>query len=91
MKVLDGRNAHKVPETIEISEFIIAGKWLNGTKPIYCLQLDGKFIPCTPNEPLFACDYSTDRYKYILCAEYKTMRGFNNWLKRTYPYAIKEQ
>lgn len=81
MKVLDGRNSHKAPEIIEISSFITTGKWTIDGKNIYCLQLDGGFVPCV----------SDNDYRYILCAEYKTQKGFENWLKRHYPYAKKEQ
>lgn len=82
MKVLDGRNSNKVPEIIEISEFIITSKWIDGTENIYCLQLNNEFVPCVSS--------NDKRYKYVLCASYKTQRGFNNWLKKQYPNAKKE-
>lgn len=82
MKVLDGRNSNKAPEIIEISSFIITGKWTTETENIYCLQLDDWFVPCVSS--------NNKGYKYVLCAEYKIQRGFDNWLKKHYPNAIKE-
>ena len=86
MKVLDGRNGHEVPKVIEISSFVIANKWtaedLDGRHVIYELLLDGAYVPCVSD--------SNRRYDYILCAAYKTERGFMNWLNRMYPYRSKE-
>lgn len=83
MKVLDGRNSNKAPEVIEISSFIITGKWVTfyGNK-IYCLQLGGMFVSCV------SCN--NKNYKYVLCAEHKTQRGFDNWLNKYYPNVKKE-
>lgn len=87
MKVLDGRNSHSVPKVIELSEFIVASKYVttnnnNEVVSIYDLLLDGQRVPCVSS--------SDTRYKYILCTTYKTERGFMNWLKRMYPYAEKK-
>lgn len=88
MKVLDARNSHELPKVIEISEFIIASKYTttnynNETISMYDLLLEGQHVPCVSSRGT--------RYAYILCAEYKTERGFMNWLKRTYSFACKEQ
>lgn len=85
MKVLDGRNSNKAPKIIEISSFITMGKWTNTNdgENIYCLQLDNKFVPCVSS--------NNNRYKYILCAEYKTKKGFEKWLEKHFPLARKEQ
>lgn len=88
MKVLDARNGHKLPKVIEISEFIIASKYTttnynDETISIYDLLLDGQHVPCVSSRET--------RYAYILCAAYKTERGFINWLKHTYPFTCKEQ
>lgn len=82
MNVLDGRNSNAIPKVIEISSFIITDKWTYNNENIYCLQLDGMFVPCVST--------NEKRYKYVLCAAYKTQNGFNNWLKKHYPNAIKE-
>lgn len=83
MKVLDGRNSDEAPEIIEISSFIITGKWItfDGDK-IYCLQLDDMLVPCVSS--------NNKNYKYVLCAEYKTQKGFDIWLRKHYPNAKKE-
>lgn len=84
MKVLDGRDSHNVPKVIELAEFIVASKYTttnyNGEViSIYDLLLDRQHVPCVSSKGT--------RYKYILCAAYKTERGFLNWLKRAYPRA----
>lgn len=84
MKVLDGRDSNKVPKIIEISEFIITDKWTDESenKNIYCLQLDGKFVPCVSD--------NSKRYKYVLCAAYKTRKGVEKWVARFHEHAKKE-
>lgn len=82
MKVLDGRNSNVIPQVIELDSFLITEKWIDSNANIYCLQLNGKFVPCV--------SANDKNYKYILCAEYKTQAGFKKWLNRHYPQAIKE-
>lgn len=83
MKVLDGRKANKVPEIIEISDINILGEWFdyNAYKRIYCVEIDGRFVPCVLDKG--------KGFEAILCAEYKTRKGFERWLARFYEYAME--
>ena len=82
MKVLDGRNSNKVPKVIELGEFIVSAKYIEDDTCIYSLLLDGFIVPCVSAR-------KNDSYKYCLCGNYKTQRGFDNWLKRQYGRAVK--
>lgn len=76
MTVLDGRNSHKVPEIIQISEDTIFEKI---SEEVFCLIIDNCYVPCVKNDGMYS-----DVYEYVLCAAYKTYRGFANWYKRQY-------
>lgn len=74
MTVLDGRNAHKIPEIIQISENTIFEKL---SETVLCLIIDNCFVPCVKNNKMYS-----DAYEYVLCAAYKTRAAFDRWYNR---------
>lgn len=80
MLVIDGRNPHEVPKTIELRDYEILETWIDDNVTILCLKVNEKFIPCVVNH----------KEDNVLCAEYKTYRGFENWVKRFHERARKE-
>lgn len=85
IKIIDGRNAHAVPKKTTITNTAFTQGLctmlydIQTRTTIYCVKLDGKYVPCTCVEG--------DEYR-TLCGAYKTADGFNKWVKRTYPFAI---
>ena len=77
MKVLDGRNAYKVPQIINLSEMTIIAKYNTEHGVVFCLNINDKYVPCCMSN-------LSNQYEGILCAEYKTLKGFNNYLKRQF-------
>ncbi len=77
MTALDGRNSNKVPTVITLTDYEIIETYRTYEgRTVICLMIDGLFVPCIENP------YTYDNYDWILCAAYKTRRGFNNWLDR---------
>lgn len=78
LRVLDGRNPNRIPEVKTITDFeIVAVRGdLFGTKQAICLKLDGMYVPA---EKVLKIEPG---YEWILCAEYKTFRGFAKWVER---------
>lgn len=74
VEVVDGRNPHKVPERQWLHEDAMKHdkEWDAGDWTLFCIEMDGKYVACAQrqNQPI------------MLCAEYKTMRGFDNWRRK---------
>jgi hypothetical protein len=74
---LDGRNPRDISEVKAITDYEIVTECSDffGGNHVMCLKIDGMYVPAYQvwNRP---------EYDYILCAEYKTFRGFAEWTKR---------
>lgn len=88
MKVLDGRNANKVPNIIDIDDFKslnIVGAYvaptINGRINIFCIKLNNKFVIMTTT--------SLPDVNYIFCKSYSRIGMFDKWVKRHYSDARK--
>ena len=88
MKVLDGRNANKVPNIIDIDNFKslnIVGAYtvptINGQDNIFCINLNNEFIIMTAS--------LLPNIEYILCKSYSKIGMFDKWVKRYYTNAQK--
>lgn len=88
MKVLDGRNANKIPNIIDIDDFKslnIVGAYIaptiNGRINIFCIKLNNEFIIMTAT--------SLPDVSYIFCKSYSRIGMFNKWVKRHYSDARK--
>lgn len=77
LRVLDGRNPHEVPIETTITDYEIVTECTDffGDNHVMCLKIGDKYVPAYQvwNRP---------KFDYILCAEYKTIRGFTGWVKR---------
>lgn len=71
VEVIDGRNPHKVPERKQMRAnlFDHDEEWEYGDRKIFCIEMDGKYVACV----------KTSANRIIMCAEYKTKRGFDIW------------
>ena len=88
MKIIDGRNPNATPTTLTEEQFnallperiaTYSPEWKSRTE-IYIYQIGGRFVPSAYRDGTL-----------ILCAEYKTERGVNNWLARNFPHAIRKE
>lgn len=90
LEIIDGRNPNRVPEHLsyDLFEFEHIATYdlrFCSARPnndkVYCWLVDGMYVPV----------YFDAKLKQLfLCAQYKTFRGFNQWLARFYPLAYLE-
>lgn len=87
MKVVDARDDHKVPVTVELpeGELFHTEEWLDDGWALFCVERDGRYTACAQR-----VNRKGGREIPMMCVEYKTMRGFMNWVKRFHPHAVRK-
>lgn len=68
VEVVDGRDAHKVPERNWVIDDAVKG---NEQRKVFCIKMGGKYIGC-----------ANINGRIYLCAEYKTENGVRRWMEK---------
>jgi hypothetical protein len=85
MRILNGLKLHNIPFFMSVEEFTALGMTVKAKYDIqngdyhgnaYLFEHDGKLIAASDT----CCN------TLVLCAEYKTERGFKNWLNRHHQF-----